>query len=175
MKLEIGRMESGFTTQYAPLAAIWAVYQAENRFQPLADVSINMKSRDFSPHDKLLQVLFSILSGCETLSEVNPRLKFEQELAQVGGWPRFADQSSLSRMLDELTQKQIDEIQFAGRDIWWQHSQIRRRDWRKYLWLDFDLSGLPCSAQAEESQKGYFGEKKHHWTAIGPCECHRRT
>jgi hypothetical protein len=60
MKLEIGRIDSGFTTQYAPLAAIWAVYQAENRFQPLADVSINMKSRDFSPHDKLLQVLFGV-------------------------------------------------------------------------------------------------------------------
>lgn len=171
MKLEIGRLDNGFTTQYAPLAAIWAIYQAENRFQPLADVSMCMKSRDFRPLDKLLQVLFSILSGCETLSEVNTCLKFEQELAQIGGWPRFADQSSLSRMLDKLTQKQIDEIQLAGREIWWQRSQIRSRDWRKYLWLDFDLSGLPCSAHAEESQKGYFGEKKHHWTATGSCEC----
>jgi hypothetical protein len=34
------------------------------------------------------------------------------------------------------------------------------RDWRKYLWLDFDLSGLPCGAQAEASQKGYFSDKK---------------
>jgi hypothetical protein len=111
------------------------------------------------------------LSGCETLSEIITCLKFEQELAQIGGWSRFADQSSLSRMLDKLTQKQIDEIQLAGREIWWQRSQIRNRDWRKYLWLDFDLSGLPCSAHAEESQKGYFGGKKHHWTSIGPCEC----
>jgi hypothetical protein len=169
MRLKVGRTESNFTTQYAPLAALLAVYRAENRFQPLFDVSICMKSRDFSPFDKLIQVLFSILSGCETLSEVNSRLKSERELAQVGGWSRFADQSNLSRTLDKLTQKQIEEIRRACRDIWWQHSQIRERDWRSYLCLDFDLSGLACSSRAEESEKGYFGEKKRHWTPISPC------
>jgi hypothetical protein len=29
----------------------------------------------------------------------------------------------------------------------------------EYLWLDYDLSGLPCSLQAEASQKGYFSDK----------------
>lgn len=119
-----------------------------------------MKSRDFTAADKLIQVLASILAGCETLSEVNTRLKAEQPLARIGGWSRFADQSTLSRMLDALSQKQIEQMQEANREIWWSQSQIRERDWRKYLWLDFDLSGLPCSAQAEESAKGYFSGKK---------------
>jgi hypothetical protein len=30
------------------------------------------------------------------------------------------------------------------------------------LWLDYDLSGLPCSERAEASQKGYFSDKKTH-------------
>lgn len=160
MELEISVTEEGFNTQFAPLAAILASYQREGMFQPLQTIPILMKSRGFSPTDKLIQVLLSIVAGCETLSEVNLSLKREKELARIGGWPSFADQSTLSRMLDKLTLKQIEQMRQANREIWWSRSQIRQRDWRKYLWLDFDLSGLPCSAQAEESQKGYFSGKK---------------
>jgi hypothetical protein len=119
-----------------------------------------MKERDFSPADKLTQVLLSILSGCVTLSEVNVKLREEHGLARVWRWERFADQSSLSRTLDTLTLKQIDELGEAVTLIWRNSSQTLQHDWRGYLWLDFDLSGLPCSKQAEESQKGYFSGKK---------------
>jgi hypothetical protein len=37
---------------------------------------------------------------------------------------------------------------------------VLHHDGRGYLWLDFDLSGLPCRPQAEASQKGYFADKK---------------
>ena len=168
MRIEICETGEGFDTQYAPLAAILAKYQAEKGFEPLEKIPISMKSRDFTATDKLIQVLVSILAGCETLSEVNIRLKAEQPLARAGGWPRFADQSTLSRMLDALSQKQIEQMQEANREIWWSRSQIRERDWRKYLWLDFDLSGLPCSAQAEKSTKGYFSGKKTQRVANWP-------
>ncbi len=168
MRIEIGETKEEFNTQYAPLAAILATlrqaqdtaYQTKRLFRPLEDIPIGMKSRDFAPADKLIQVLISIVAGCETLSEVNLRLQPEQQLASIGGWPRFADQSTLSQMLDKLSQKQIEQMRQANREIWWSQSRIRNRDWRKYLWLDFDLSGLPCSAQAEESKKGYFSGKK---------------
>jgi hypothetical protein len=102
----------------------------------------------------------SILAGCETLSEVNLRLKSEPGLSAVWGWERFADQSSLSRTLDALTLMNIEQLRRSTTAIWWTHSQIRTHDWRGFLWLDFDLSGLPCSPRAEESQKGYFSGKK---------------
>jgi hypothetical protein len=35
-----------------------------------------------------------------------------------------------------------------------------QRDWRKFLWLDYDLSALPCGPLAEKAMKGYFAEKK---------------
>lgn len=168
MGIEISMTTEEFNTQYAPLAAILATYKAENLLHPLEAIPIPMKSRDFTPADKLIQVTISILSGCETLSEANLRLGREQHIATIGGWPRFSDQSNLSRMLDRLTQKQIEQIRDANREIWWSQSRIRIRDWRKYLWLDFDLSGLTCSAQAEESKKGYFSEKKRKWTPISP-------
>lgn len=160
MNLEIGFTEEQINTQYAPLAALSALYQANHTLEPLAQVEIPMKTRDFSPADKLMQVLLSILAGCETLSEVNPRLKPEVSLAAIWGWPRVADQSNLSRTLDTLTLKQIEQLRQSTTAIWLTHSQVKAHDWRGYLWLDFDLSGLPCSPQAEESQKGYFSGKK---------------
>ena len=160
MELEISVADVEFNTQYAPLAALWAAYQADQVLQPLQELPIVMKKRDFTPADKLMQVLLSILAGCETLSEVNTRLKRESYLARACGWPRFADQSNLSRMLDALTLKQIEQLRQGSRQIWWSRSQVHSRDWRKHLWLDFDLSGLTCSAEAEASEKGYFSGKK---------------
>lgn len=68
-----------------------------------------MKSRDLASYDKLIQVMVSILAGCRTLSEVNQRLRAEPLPARVGGWPRIADQSGLSRTLDALTLMNITE------------------------------------------------------------------
>jgi len=119
-----------------------------------------MKKRTFSTASKLIQIILSILAGCETLSEVNLRLKSEPGLATIWGWERFADQSSLSRTLDVLTLMNIDQLRQNIIAIWWANNQIQAHDWRGFLWLDFDLSGLPCSSGAENSQKGYFSGKK---------------
>ncbi|NOZ72342.1 MAG: hypothetical protein GXP38_10610 [Chloroflexi bacterium] len=160
MAIEFGLTEGPCNTQYAPLAAISALYQANHTLEPLKKVPILMKKRVFSPVGKVIQVFLSILAGCETLSEVNTRLKPEVHLATVWGWGRFADQSTLSRTLDALTLKQIDPLREATTAIWRTHSRIQSHDWRGYLWLDFDLSGLPCGPRAEASQKGYFSGKK---------------
>jgi len=76
------------------------------------------------------------------------------------GSDHFADQSSLSRTLDELTLKNIDELRSSTTRIWKSRSQFIERDWRKFLWLDYDLSALPCGSMAEKALKGYFAEKK---------------
>ena len=176
MRIEIkvteNKQESETWSNYAGLAVLLAHYRAKNRLAPLATLDGVMQKRDFSVSDKLSQVLLSILMGCQTLSETNRVCPTEKVLAQVGGWERFADQSSLSRTLDALTLKQIEQLRQSTTAIWRQESQIRQRDWRGYLWLDFDLSGLPCAAQAEASQKGYFSEKKRHWPPVSSCECH---
>ena len=160
MSIEIGFTKKEINTQYAPLAVLLAHYQTNRTLEPLEKVRIGMKKRDFSPVDKLEQVLVSILAGCETISEVNTKLDAEINLAAVGGWSHFTDQSNLSRTLDALTLKQIVQIRQATTSIWRLNSRTCQHDWRGHLWLDFDLSGLPCSPRAEESQKGYFSGKK---------------
>lgn len=160
MDIKIGFTETLTNTCYAPLVALFAHYQQKDLFTPLRQVQIPMRQRDFTPASKLTQILLSILAGCETLSEVNPHLRQERLLATVLGLPRLADQSSLSRTLDALTLKNIDELRTGLGHIWRPFSRVHTRDWRRYLWLDFDLSGLPCGPQAEASQKGYFAGKK---------------
>jgi hypothetical protein len=160
MTIEIGFTEELTNSQYAPLAALCAHYQQNHVLEPLAGVKIPMRERDFDSAGKLIQILLSILTGCVTLSEVNSRLKPELGLATVWGWDRFADQSSLSRTLDALTLKNIEQLRASTTTIWRTGSQIQKHDWRNYLWVDFDLSGLPCSPRAQESQRGYFSDKK---------------
>ena len=147
-------------TQYAPLVALAAHYQQHNTLQALESVDVSMKTVTYSPASKLQQIALSILAGCATVSEVNTHLKPDMALARAWDLDQFADQSMLMRTLDKLTQMNIDQLRTAVTSIWRDHSQTLQHDWRGCLWLDFDLSGLPCSARAEASAKGYFSGKK---------------
>ena len=160
MTVEIGFTKEFTNTQYAPLAVLLAHYQQHQMLEPLNQVQIPMKKRDFRPASKLIQVLLSILVGCETLSQTNLKLKPERGLAAIWDWDRIADQSNLSRTLDALTLTNIEQLRHSTTTIWRKYNQMQTHDWRGYLWLDFDWSGLPWSSRAQESQKGYFGAKK---------------
>jgi len=160
MSIEIGLTDETTNTQYAPLAVLCAHYQTKQLLDPLRQVQIPMKTRIFSPGDKLIQVLLSILAGCGPLYEFNERMKPETGLASIWDLATFSDQSNLSRTLDVLSLKQIDVLREKTDAIKRKISQIPSHDWRRFLWLDFDLSGLPCSKRAEASQKGYFSGKK---------------
>jgi len=160
MNVEFDLTDGSFNTQFAPLAALSAHYQHNQMLAALENVDLGMKTRDFSPVCKLKQVLVSILAGCETLTAFNTQLDGEAGLAAIWDWQRFADQSSLSRTLDVLTLMNIAQLRTATTTIWRTISRARQHDWRAFLLLDFDLSGLPCSPRAEASQKGYFSGKK---------------
>lgn len=179
MTIKFGLTNELTNTQYAPLAALSVHYQQNRTLEPLQGVRIPIRKRDFTPSDKLIQVLLSVLAGCVTLSEVNPKLRSEPGLAQVWHWDQFTDQSNLSRTLDALTLKNIDQLRAAITVICRPMSAALRHDWRSYLWLDFDLSGLPCSKQAQESQKGHFGGEKTSpdasWHVSVPSDTEKRS
>jgi len=168
MKIQFDLTTNKFNTQYAPLGLLLALYKQKQVLQPLENVMATAKIVDFSIVDKLQQVLTSILAGCNTISEVNTQLKGDP-LANAGGWGRFADQSTLSLALDSLTLMNIDQLRTATGQIWKMYGETTTHDWRRFLWLDYDLSGLPCSQQAEGSKKGYFSQKKHYRTTISSC------
>jgi len=171
MDIELGLTKRATDTQFAPLVALFAYYRQTELLKALETVSVPIKTRQFSPVSKLEQVLLSILSGCEHLSEVNTRLKPEIAFAHSWQLSRFADQATLSRTLDELSLMNLQQLSAAVNTIWRLRSASVQHDWRGFLWLDFDLTGLPCGPQAEASQKGYFSEKKHHRTATRTGQC----
>ena len=168
MTIQFGLTSEKFNTQYAPLGLLLALYKQKQVLQPLENVTTTAKIINFSLVDKLQQILVSILAGCDTISEVNTKLKGDL-LAQSGGWMRFADQSTLSLALDSLTLMNIDQLRAASRQIWQTYGATMTHDWRGFLWLDYDLSGLPCGRQAEGGKKGYFSQKKRCWTTISAC------
>lgn len=147
-------------TQFAPVAALAAYYQDQNVLEPFQKVVPAVKKSDFSLPNQLTQVLLSILTGCEYLSEVNTRLRPERRLAQLYRIEQFAHQSTLARSLDELTLTNLEQLDQAVRAINQHSSRTMAHDWRGFLELDFDLSGLPCGKQAQDSEKGYFSGKK---------------
>lgn len=166
MTIEFGLTQDDLTnTQFAPVAFLLSYYQLHNVLDPLKQVAIPIKTVDHSPYSKLNQVFLSILTGCQYLSEVNTRLGLESTLAQLLRIDRFADQSTLSDALDALTQMNLRELDRSVAQICARCSRTLRHDWRGLLWMDFDLSGLPCGKQAEGGTKGYFSGKKTLWAA----------
>jgi hypothetical protein len=128
MSVEFGFTDEMVNTQYAPLAAIYLHYQENQVLQPREQVEIASKVRDFSATSNIIQLFVSILAGCNMLSEVNPKLKQETALAKAWGWLRFADQSNLSRLLDRLTQKQLEQLRSATTQIWRLRSRTPEHD-----------------------------------------------
>lgn len=160
MAIEFGLTKEMCNTQYAPLAALLCHYEHKKVLSALKKIEIPIKTCAYSPASKLEQVLLSILSGCATLSEFNTKVRPERPLATLYGMEQFSDQSNLSRTVDALTLTNIGQLKSAIRTICKPLSQIDHHDWRGFLWLDFDLSGLPCGKKAQHSQKGYFSGKK---------------
>ncbi|MCA9979698.1 MAG: hypothetical protein KDD89_02660 [Anaerolineales bacterium] len=153
MSVQFGRTSNLVDTQFAPIAAMIYYYQTQNVLEPLQSVT----EKD---ENKLDQVVLSILVGCTTISEVNTKLRPERKLAQVKRIAHFADQSTLSRGLDELSQMNLAALEAAVYQISQRCSRTKQHDWRGFLELDFDLSGLPCGKKAEKSKKGHFSGKK---------------
>jgi hypothetical protein len=160
MSLQFGSTPELTNTQFAPVAALAAYYEAQNVLQPLQSVTSGSRQGDFTLDNKLIQVILSILTGCEFLSVANTKLRPERQLAQLYRIDCFADQSTLSRALNGLTQMNLVELNAAVRQTCHRCSCTLRHDWRGFLLLDFDLSGLPCGKQAQGGCKGYFSGKK---------------
>ena len=160
MTIKFGLTKEWVNTQFGPVAALAAYYESQKVLEPLQIIVPAVEKSDFSLANQLTQVILSILTGCEYLSMVNTRLRPERKLAQVYRIEQFAHQSTLSRSLDGLSLTNLTELEQAVRAMSQRCSRIGQHDWRGFLQLDFDLSGLPCGKQAQGSKKGFFSGKK---------------
>lgn len=160
MQPEIGLKDTSHNTKFGPLAALGWQFLHDGTLQAFEKVTCATGKPDFSLSTKLIQVLSSILAGCEYICEVSSRLRTEVDLARAWGFERYLEQSSLASCLNQLSRMNLGQLEQVSQSIWGFHSRARQHDWRGFLRAELDLSGLPCGKGAEASEKGYFSGKK---------------
>jgi hypothetical protein len=143
-------------TQYAPLAVLGYCLTRADFLAPLRGVNLNMKKVRHTPAEKLQDILVSILTNCTSIRQVDLRLRPDLVLAEAWGREQFAQQSTLADTLNAFTLRSVKELREATQILYRQYGCARRHDFRQWLWLDVDPTGLPSSAQAQGSEKGFF-------------------
>lgn len=159
----LGLSEMKSNTQFAPLAVLGYRLQQRDFFASLRNqLQLQQKRVCYTPHEKLLTCLVSILAGCHAISQIDTRIRPDTALAQAWGLECFTEQSTVADTLDSFTPTNVQQLRAAISSIYLREGQALRHSYQQQglLMLDVDLTGLPASKHAEGSTKGYFSGKK---------------
>ncbi len=154
------------TTLFSPhasLAAIVAQLKARGIFDAVrTGVHIAQKTVKDSPQEKLLDILLTLLSGAQSLVQINTLLRSDPALQHSAGRERCCEQSVAQQTLDAATAENVEQMQQILTTLFRQHSQAASHSFRHGNWLilDVDLTGMPCGKKAEKSVKGYFHDPR---------------
>jgi len=159
----LGLSEMKSNTQFAPLGLLGHHLQQHDFFAPLREqIQLEQKCLLYTPDDKLLTCLVSIMGGCHAILQINTRIRPDRALAQAWGFTSFAHQATVARTLDRFTDINVQQLREAISTIYLRKGQAIRHRYAQQglLILDVDLTGLPASKHAQGSTKGYFSGKK---------------
>ena len=155
-----------FTPQ-VPLCALGEVLRDKKVFEPIhQDVPIDQKTVVYRPTDKLVFAVLGMLSGAETISEINTKVRVDCALLRAFGYERCADQSVIQQTLNAATQTTVVQLEQALDRIW----STQAQSWtsvvqdKQMLCVDIDLSALPVSKRAEGAERGYVAKQKNRYT-----------
>lgn len=150
-----------YETQFAPLAVLGYCLTRTDFFGPLRDVNLNIKAVQHKPEQKLQDIIVSILANCSSVKQSDLRIRPDVVLAEAWGREQFAQQSTLADTLDAFTIQSVNQLQTATQMVYQQQGQVLHHDFTELLMLDTDLTGLPASRHAQDSEKGYFSGSKN--------------
>ena len=160
MKPHFELIETNFNTCYAPLCVVGHGLRQRQELAKLNQFDAILKKKcDHSVGEKLQDAFLLILAGYPSLYLLNTTLRADPMLARAWGRKALAEQSTISRTLDAFSEEPLAGLREVSWAFWQSHSQLANHDWRKPLVLDLDLTPLLASASAEDSTKGYLGEK----------------
>ena len=101
----LGLSDMKSNTQFAPVGLLGDHLQQHDFFAPLREqIQLEQKCILYSPYDKLLTCLVSIMGGCHAISQMNTRIRPDSALAQAWGLTSFAHQTTVARTLDRFTE-----------------------------------------------------------------------
>ena len=158
-KIELTRFKQ--ETSYAPLGVLGYCLTRTGFLTPVfREVGLKLKEVEYTPAEKLMDVLVNILTGCRSIAQANMRLRPDLTLARAWGRERFAEQSTLARTLDAFTEIHLDQLRRGSESLFRRESCTLQHNFaRDWLWLDIDLTPLPASKHAQASTKGHQGKK----------------
>ncbi len=163
----------------ASLAAMAPIIEAKGIFSAIhQQVVVPQKSIDYRPSDKLVLVILSMLSGNQTISDVNWTLRVDKPLLMAFGYTKCPDQSVLQDTLNAAIEENVEQLRGVASSLFAQHNIFQRQfmgcSEPKQLTLDF-LS--VCSTIIETRTKGcqrvFLQSQKPLWASIGTGVCCR--
>jgi Transposase DDE domain group 1 len=164
MSVAIGLEDVVNQCSYVPLAVLGYCLTKSKLLDPAwKPIKMPIKTVAHAPTAKLQDVLVAIMAGCQSLGQVNTKLRPELALARAWQRQRFAEQSTLSRMLDALNDVQIEQLRAANMELLRQHSQLLGHDWRHSVVLDIDPTSLITSKRAQGSRKGWVSAGRNYY------------
>lgn len=164
MSIEISLEDVNSQCSCVPLAVFGYCLTRSDLLKSAWDqVFIEQKAYRHEPSEKLQDILVAILAGCRSMAQVNTKLR--PELALAAAWQRsqFAEQSNLSRLLDSLNERQVEQLRQANTELLRQHSQLQCHDWAKPIIIDIDPTTLITSKHAQGSHKGWTSQGRNHF------------
>lgn len=106
----------------APLVALGMTFSQLGVFRPIAEcVQITQKVVKYTPVEKLMDALMSILAGAHGLVEANKRVRPGPPLQRAFGRDGCAEQSVISETLNASTPQNVEQIQQAMKEIYQCH------------------------------------------------------
>ena len=151
----------------APLCGLGEVLGTKSVFQQLHDsVYIPQKTVVYRPTDKLVFVVLGMLSGAQTVYEINTQVRPDRALLAAFGYERCADASVIQETLDAATQDTVVSLEAVLADLCAKQNPLGARSTasQAQLCVDIDLSALPIGKQAQGSKKGYVAKSQNTYT-----------
>ena len=139
----------------AVLAAIGMQMRAMGILNPIQEqVHIKQKRLKYSPVEKLIDLLITILGGAQGISEINTRLRSDQALQRAFGRNGCAEQSVVQETLDACTPTNVAQLMQAINLIFQQRSLASRHDFStRMLLLDTICRGCLVASSRKRPPK----------------------
>lgn len=152
---------------HASLCALAPLIRSRGIFDRIHQgVEIPQKQVDYRPTDKLVFVVLGVMSGCEAVFDLNQKLRVDKQLLRAFGYQKCADQSVIQDTLNASIEGNVQQMEAALKAIWDENNLTASllkaaQEAGRIETIDMDLSGMPASRNAEESEKGYFAGKRN--------------
>lgn len=159
----ISESVKGYFSSHTALAALGRKVKQGKVFGPIVQkVKIAQKMVKYSPAEKLMDALITLLAGGQGMVEVNKRVKADAGLQRAFGRTGCAEQSVVQETLDACSGENVVQMHQAMASIFRRQSQTYRHDYQlDWQVLDTDLTGRPCGKKAKFASKGYFAKQRN--------------